>query len=175
MSALSILRDWRDTVHRQLLPDLHGHQAKALADLSFGMTLAQHCHSGRVAANVPGKAKPVSVQRRWERTLANPHLEALPAMRQMASHWLEQWQGRPLLLILDETPQRGTELSCMKLSAAYRRRSTVYGRKGWAADEHRPSSAPRGAGACAARCTFESRCVRSSQRPLIGDSVGHGP
>jgi hypothetical protein len=123
MSAFSMLRTWRQTVHEQLLPEVHGHQANALADLSFGMTLAQHCHSGRVADNVPGEAEPISVQRRWERTLANPRLKALPAMRQMAGHWLEQWQGRPLLLILDETPQRGTELSCMKLSVAYRKRS----------------------------------------------------
>jgi hypothetical protein len=123
MSAFSILCTWRRTVHEQLLPELHGHPAKALADLSFGMTLAQHCHSGRVADNVPGNAKPISVRRRWERTLANPRLEALEAMRLMAGHWLEQWQGRPLLLILDETPQRGTELSCMKLSVAYRKRS----------------------------------------------------
>src|SRR5205085_10954514 len=85
MSALSILRTWRRTVHKQLLPELHGHQAKALADLSFGMALAQHCHSGRVADNVPGEAGPVSVRRRWERTLANPRLKALRAMRLMAS------------------------------------------------------------------------------------------
>jgi hypothetical protein len=123
MSALSILRSWRQTVHEQLLPDLHGHQTKALADLSFGMARAQHCHAGRVATEVPGEAKSVSVQRRFERTLANPRLEAGDGMRQLASHWLESWQGRPLLLILDETPQRGTDLSCMKLSAAYRKRA----------------------------------------------------
>jgi hypothetical protein len=123
MSASSILRTWRQTVRDQLLPDLHGHQANALADLSFGMVHAQHCHSGRVAASVPGKAQPASTRRRWERTLANPRLETGEALRQAGRHWLEPWQRRPLLLILDETPQRGTELSCMKLSAAYRKRS----------------------------------------------------
>lgn len=123
MSAFSILRTWRRTVHEQLLPELHGHQAKALADLSFGMTVAQHCHSGRVAPNVPGDAQPASARRRWERTLANPRLEPGQAMRQIASQWLEPWRGRPLLLILDETPQRGTDLSGMKLSAAYRKRA----------------------------------------------------
>lgn len=123
MSALSMLRDWRHTVHEQLLPELHGHRAKALADLSFGMTLAQHCHSGRVAPEVPGDAQPASAQRRWERTLANERLDAGEALHQVASHWLAGWPGRPLLLILDETPQRGTDLSCMKLSVAYRERA----------------------------------------------------
>ena len=46
MSALPMIRDWRKHVRDQLLPDLHGHQAKALADLSFAMAEAQHCHSG---------------------------------------------------------------------------------------------------------------------------------
>ena len=43
MSALSLLRDWRRQVQEELLPGLHGHQSKALADLSFAMTIADHC------------------------------------------------------------------------------------------------------------------------------------
>ena len=71
MNALSMLRDWRGQVQDQLLPELHGHQSKALADLSFAMTLAPHCHSGKLAVNVPGQAKPASVKRRVERFLAD--------------------------------------------------------------------------------------------------------
>jgi hypothetical protein len=123
MSALSILRTWRRTVHEQLLPETHGHTAKALADLSFGMTLARHCHSGRVATAIPGDAQPASAQRRWERTLANERIEPGEVLHQVASHWLRAWRGRTLLLILDETPQRGTPLGCMKLSAAYKKRA----------------------------------------------------
>jgi hypothetical protein len=40
MNALSMLRDWRRQVQDDLLPELHGHQSKAMADLSFAMTLA---------------------------------------------------------------------------------------------------------------------------------------
>jgi hypothetical protein len=49
MSAFSMLRDWRRQVQQDLLPDLHGHQSKALADLSFAMTIAAHCHRGKLA------------------------------------------------------------------------------------------------------------------------------
>ena len=52
MNALSMLRDWRRQVQDDLLPDLHGHQSKAMADLSFAMTLAQHCRAGRFAVAV---------------------------------------------------------------------------------------------------------------------------
>src|SRR4051812_11902924 len=48
MSALPMIRDWRQQVRDELLPDLHGHQANALADLSFAMALCRHCHSGQL-------------------------------------------------------------------------------------------------------------------------------
>ena len=75
MNALSMLRDWRRRVQNELLPQMHGHQSKAMADLSFAMVLAQHCHSGRLAVAVPGRAKPVSVKRRVERFLANDRID----------------------------------------------------------------------------------------------------
>src|SRR4051812_13580096 len=49
MNALSMLRDWRRQVQHDLLPEVHGHQSKAMADLSFAMTLLQHCRAGRLA------------------------------------------------------------------------------------------------------------------------------
>ena len=75
MNALSMLRDWRRQVQDDLLPELHGHQSKAMADLSFAMTLAQHCQAGKLAVAVPGDAKPASVERRVERFLANDRID----------------------------------------------------------------------------------------------------
>lgn len=122
MSALSILRDWRQCVREELLPELHGHQAKALADFSLAMVRARHGQSGWLAVHVPGPARPASVRRRLERLLANPRLRPRPAFGQLARHTLPAWAGRAVLLILDETPN-GARLRCLKLSAGYRKRA----------------------------------------------------
>src|SRR4051812_36748282 len=45
MSANATVDDWRACV-RQLMPDLHGHTQKALADFSFAMALASDCRAG---------------------------------------------------------------------------------------------------------------------------------
>ena len=63
MSALPMIRHWRQQVRDELLPDLHGHQVKALADLSFAMALSRHCHSGKLAAVAPGQTTPAATQR----------------------------------------------------------------------------------------------------------------
>ena len=63
MGAFPMIRDWRAQVRGDLLPDLHGHQANALADLSFAMAIAQHCHSGKLAAVAPGDTTPAATRR----------------------------------------------------------------------------------------------------------------
>jgi hypothetical protein len=90
------------------------------------MALAGHCHSGRVAAFVPGRAKPASGRRRVERLVANPRLavrsgQAL-ASAPLARAVLSAWAGREVVLILDETPGRGS-LRCLRVSAGYRGRA----------------------------------------------------
>src|SRR4051794_25965607 len=75
MSALPMIRQWRQQVHDELLPDLHGHQAKALAALSSAMALARRCHSGLLAAVAPGATTPAATRRRLERTLANDRID----------------------------------------------------------------------------------------------------
>jgi hypothetical protein len=122
MSASSMLRDWRRQVQQDLLPDLHGHQSKALADLSFAMTIVSHCHSGKIAVAVPGEARPASVERRLERTLANDRLDPDSAWPQLARAVLGGWAGGPIVLILDETPNHN-DLRCLKITLAYRKRA----------------------------------------------------
>ena len=122
MSALPMVRDWRAQVRDELLPDLHGHQANALADLSFAMAEARHCHSGRLAAVAPGDTTPAATQRRLERTLANDRLDPEAAWPQLARAILDGYAGGPILLILDETPDRN-DLRCLKITLAYRKRA----------------------------------------------------
>ena len=54
MSAMEHLSEWRACVCEELFPDLHKHQSKTLADLSFAVLAAASCQSGLVAAAVPG-------------------------------------------------------------------------------------------------------------------------
>ena len=122
MNALSLLRDWRRQVQEQLLPGLHGHQSKALADLSFAMTIADHCWSGKLAVAVPGDARPASVERRLERALANDRIDPESVWSQRARAILGDRAGGPIVLILDETPNRN-DLRCMKITLAYRKRA----------------------------------------------------
>jgi hypothetical protein len=122
MSALPMIRDWRHQVRDELLPELHGHQANALADLSFAMALVSHCQSGRIAAVAPGDTTPAATKRRLERTLANDRLDPDSAWPQLARAVLGGSHGGSLVLILDETPNHN-DLRCLKLTLAYRKRA----------------------------------------------------
>jgi hypothetical protein len=117
-----MIRDWRRQVRQELLPGLHGHQAKALADLSFAMALAEHCHSGKIAKVAPGATTPAATKRRAERLLANDRLDPDAAWPQLARAVLSGWAGGPVFLILDETPNRN-DLRCLKITLAYRKRA----------------------------------------------------
>src|SRR5512135_1548492 len=122
MSARPMIRDWRRQVRGELLPELHGHPAKALADLSFAMALARHCHSGKLAAVAPGDTTPAATPRRLERTLANDRLDPEAAWPQLARATLAGFVGGSIILILDETPNHN-DLRCLKITLAYRKRA----------------------------------------------------
>jgi hypothetical protein len=122
MSARPMIRDWRQQVCHELLRDLHGHQAKALADLSFAMALARHCHSGQLAAVAPGDTTPAATRRRLERTLAHDRIDPEAAWPQLARAALAGFAGGPIILILDETPNHN-DLRCLKITLAYRKRA----------------------------------------------------
>jgi hypothetical protein len=120
MGDARMVRQWADTV-KGLLSSFHGHQTNSLSDFSLAMCHAGHCHSGRLAAAVVSDTKPASSQRRWERLIANDDLDAQTAIEELARSTLQFWTGRNLLLVLDETPNRG-DLRCMRLGVAYRKR-----------------------------------------------------
>jgi hypothetical protein len=122
MSVLPMIGDWRRQVRDELLPETFGHHANALADLSFAMALSGHCHSGKLAAVAPGDTTPAATRRRLERTLANDRLDPDSVWPQLARSVLRGQLGGPIILILDETPNRN-DLRCMKITLAYRKRA----------------------------------------------------
>jgi len=133
MGAQPMLRQWSAAVN-DLFCSLHGHTAKALACFSFAMCLAGHCHSGRLAAAAPAAgAKVASARRRWERLVANGRLDPSRAIGELAAAVARGWRGRPLLLVLDETPA-GRGLRCLRLGVAYRRRLLSLGAECYPAD-----------------------------------------
>ena len=122
MSVLPMIGDWRRQVRGELLPGTFGHHANALADLSFAMALARRCHSGKLAAVAPGDTTPAATRRRLERLLANGRLDPDSAWPQLARSALSGGAGGPIVLILDETPNRN-DLRCMEVTLAYRKRA----------------------------------------------------
>lgn len=122
MSAPPKIREWWTQVRNELLPEAHGHQVNALAELSFAMVMAEHCQAGKISTLAPGPARPASVERRAERLLANGRIDPDSFWPQLARSTLGRFAGGPIVLILDETPNRN-DLRCMRLTLAYRRRA----------------------------------------------------
>ena len=69
-----------------------------------------------------GDARPASTQRRLERTLNNPGLDPDSVWPQLARDLSAGRGGGPIVLILDETPNRN-DLRCLKLTVARRKRA----------------------------------------------------
>jgi hypothetical protein len=137
MNAAAIVRDWRRTVATHLLPQVHGHQAKTLADFSYAAVLAGSCQAGQLALHVPTAAKPASGRRRYERLLDNGRLPTRFAQRQLAREVLRPWAGQTLVLMLDETP-KANDLRVLNIRAAYRHRAVPV-----AAICYRPAALPQ--------------------------------
>src|SRR6266446_4469190 len=129
-AVTGMVQQWTAAVN-DLIPSLHGHLRKALADFSYAMCQAGHCQSGKLAVLVVSRAKPASNRRRWERLLANPALDGpngSAALSELAASALKDGAGlgigvpgRRLLLVLDETPN-GEGLRSLRLGLAYRKR-----------------------------------------------------
>ena len=103
MGAVDRLCEWRACVREELLPDLHEHQSKTLADVSFAFLAAGSCQSGPAAACLPGEARPASDRRRIERAVANPRLDPAAVFGRIRRRVADGLARAPLVLILDET------------------------------------------------------------------------
>src|SRR3954470_17196657 len=100
MSAPPRIRDWWTQVRHELLPEAHGHQVNALAELSFAMVMAEHCQAGKISTLAPGDAHPASVERRLERVLSNRRLDPDSVWPQPARSVLGGVAGGAVGLIL---------------------------------------------------------------------------
>lgn len=94
-------------------PGLHGHLVNALGDSALAMLVVGHCQLSRLALVGAGRATVPSRQRRWQRLVANTHLDVDALLDGWARHRLGK--VRAPTLILDETPQHN-HLRAMKLS-----------------------------------------------------------
>jgi hypothetical protein len=126
MNPQGIWQGW-DREVRRILPGIGVWQQRALALFSLGVASAKHCGSGRVAVVVPGAATVPSTTRRFERLLANGHLEVRAARAAVGAAVLEQGRGQTLWLALDETHQgqtaTGARLGMLALRLIYRERA----------------------------------------------------
>jgi hypothetical protein len=86
------------------------------------MVAAERCQAGKISTLAPGPAHPASVERRLERALANDRLDPESVWPQLARSTLGGFAGGPIILILDETPNRN-DLRCMRITLAYRGRA----------------------------------------------------
>jgi hypothetical protein len=178
MSASSLFRDWRRQVQLELLPDLHGHQSKALADLRCARTVVNHGHSGKLAVAVPGDARPARLPRRRGRLLANDRRDPDSAWPQLARGVLGGAVGGPVVLILDGTPDPN-DLRGLKITPADRQRAPprcgACDRRG-APPEPRPELlvglCRAGAACLPAGAEVPLRADRGLARPSVVDACG---
>jgi hypothetical protein len=86
------------------------------------MVLVSHCQSGRIAKAAIGTTNPKAAKRRHERLLDNDRLDPDSVWPQLARAVLSGFGRGPIVLILDETPDRN-DLRCLKVTLAYRKRA----------------------------------------------------
>lgn len=98
---------------QESFPGLHGHQVKSLSGAAAAMIAAAHCQLSRMALVNCGLAMVPSEERRWQRLVANPRMDAEELADQWAAATLAD--AGQVTLILDETPNRD-KLRAMKVS-----------------------------------------------------------
>jgi hypothetical protein len=140
MNPLKVWQEWTEEVGR-LVSRATVWQQRSLALLSLGMAAAQDCRMAQVAAVVPGLARVPSTTRRFERLVANEHLDVTQVRAEIGAAVLAQARGQTVWLALDETPQghtpSGARLLTLALRLVYRERAIPLA---WVC--YRPGEAP---------------------------------
>jgi hypothetical protein len=105
---------------QEVFPGLHGHQVKGLAQAVVSMIAVEHCQLSRMALTFSATGKVPSGERRLQRLVANPRLDA----RKLEDQWAKEVlrDARQVTLILDETPNHD-KLRAMKISRQVRGRA----------------------------------------------------
>ena len=92
MNPLKVWQEWREEVGR-VVACAPVWQQRALALFSLGLAAVQDCRMARVAAVVPGLAQTPSTTRRFERLVANEHLDVTRARAAIGAAVFEQARG----------------------------------------------------------------------------------
>jgi hypothetical protein len=121
MSVHPSVSVWSATLN-QLLPGICLPVRKAMASFSVAMVLARHCFSTRIASSVPTSAAVASSRRRFERLLANPHLDDERVTAELVRSFARAWPGRPWTVIIDET-DKDERVRSVQVLLAYKRRA----------------------------------------------------
>jgi hypothetical protein len=140
MHPLTVWQEWTEEVGR-LASSATVWQQRALALFSLGLAAVQDCRMAQVAAVVPGLARVPSTTRRFERLVANEHLDVTQARAEIGAAVLAQARGGTIWLALDATPQGhapdGPRLEMLALRLVYRERAIPLA---WVC--YRPGEAP---------------------------------
>jgi hypothetical protein len=133
----------RDALRQWYPASLNGHQARHLITLAMlisGIVGSQHTHLDKVAAQVPGAAKPPSRTKRFARWVANDAITASVYYVPFAELLLSSLAHSPLVLVLDGSAV-GRGCVALMLSVLYRGRAlpvtwiVAQGRKGHFAEQ----------------------------------------
>lgn len=112
---------WSESLN-QLLPGISLPIRKALGSFSLAMALASHCFSSRIASSVPTSAAIASSRRRFERLLANTHLDSEQVTTELVRSFALAWPGRPWTIIIDET-DKDERIRSVQILLGYKRRA----------------------------------------------------
>jgi hypothetical protein len=108
---------------------------KALASFSLAMVLARHCFSSRIASSVPTSSAVASTRRRFERLLANCHLDNEAVTADLVRTLAMAWPGRPWTLIIDET-DKDEHIRSVQVLLAYKHRAIPLAVRAFRPDKH---------------------------------------
>jgi len=121
MPISKIYHTWKRKIE-QLRPGEHLSRIKTMAWLLAGIYTSQSVQLGRIASQLPGSAKRLSVVRRLERLVANPQIRVRDWYEPVIRPLLQANAGREYRLIVDGS-KVGPWHQLLLVSLAYRHRS----------------------------------------------------
>lgn len=123
---MSIIQTYHTMIERmkQIASQERITRLRTMAWLQSGLLHSRSVHLHRIASKVPGQAKKLSVVRRLERFVANPHVRVRTWYQPVATGLLQAaaCAGRPLRLIIDGS-KVGNNHQLLMVALGYRRRA----------------------------------------------------
>ena len=122
MSQQDALCHWTDEI-RKRMPRLSLPAVKTLAALSFGVAKTKRCNLNLAAKSLPFVGIPSTIERRFQRFIANDKIDRADACRMMSA-WVAGClpEDEPIMLLVDETSLRD-RLKAMVVAVAIQGRA----------------------------------------------------